>query len=390
MSVSHYQHNDNTTFQDDDSGLEDLRSKFVPFSSPCNVIWEESTTKTTSSDELSCSTTSRSSTTASRYTPDGEEGEEDYDYGESSYVERRNRRLQALKAARQARQEIPSTSVVPLGPNVCMEDHPYYLLQQKEKLAKVQGINSPISSTSSAHTTPPPRRLSSTSSRSLDSSSSSMDLAKMESDDALWGVDESMRDELVAAYELIHKQRVRIQHVEKQQDGIWTPLPRKESALAQALRELQRRHICLQHERAHGEFQFRNRITQDALRFRERLDFHKTRAEYWRTREQNAAEAHRAELDAAQRRIQELEQALQEVKLAATPPATEENSESSPSPTEAKVLVSPDKVSTPTNTSTPSSTTSKSTRFGRFSFFMTRVQGDDDDDDAHEKENRQQ
>lgn len=60
------------------------------------------------------------------------------------YLSRRNRRLEALKADRIRRQQqLQSSTSKNLGSGVllCMEDHPYYLFQQEQKLQALKAIS---------------------------------------------------------------------------------------------------------------------------------------------------------------------------------------------------------------------------------------------------------
>ena len=90
----------------------------------------------------------------------------------------------------------------------------------------------------------------------------------------------NLKDELEAAKEVMEQQRVQLQHLLKQQsreeDAIRAASNEENNnssspSLEDQYRSLQRRWIQLQLDRAYGEFQLRDRITNDALKFDRRL-----------------------------------------------------------------------------------------------------------------------
>jgi hypothetical protein len=192
----------------------------------------------------------------------------------NSYMTRRNKRLEALKAGRTERNNSLPPVVDPQF--VCMDEHPYYAIQRNEKL---QGLQQPFLSHPEALTEAP---------------------LGIHAPNA----QNTLRDELVAAHKLIHRQRVRIQQLEKAED---VPKPRFEDPHP-VISQLQNQLIHLHHERALGEFQLRNRITDDAMSYRDLLTVWKKEAHDWQSRFQSAWEDHELQSEVAGHRIQMLEE----------------------------------------------------------------------------------
>ena len=217
------------------------------------------------------------------------------------YLRRRNRRLEALKAGRLERREQMQTGSISkkVGSSalLCFEDHPYYLAKQEKRLRALRTNCQSQDST----TVPRAKIHNGQSSQSGTPSSAEPPL-----------VEEALRAELVAAYQLIHRQRVRIQQLEKQQQGEFVlPVETEKSMDRESLiRDLQSQVIKLYHDRAQQESYFRNRISHDAVRHQDLVNFFKTKAEYWQTRGQNASESHECEMNKARRRIADLETLL--------------------------------------------------------------------------------
>ncbi len=222
------------------------------------------------------------------------------------YLSRRDKRLEILKAAREERlQQISkSMSQTVLGSStsslsswkssttmICLEDHPYYLAQQERKLRALK------------------------------------EKGRASQSDATVNISEEILDELIISYQLIHRQRMYLQHllqqqqVQQQQELLQLGLNDTTSNDMQGamkgnrIHQLQSHLIQLQHDKAESEFELRNRLTHNTMRYQERINFLKTKAAYWQTRSQNEVESHKLELQAAQTRMKELEEQLVKERL---------------------------------------------------------------------------
>jgi hypothetical protein len=107
---------------------------------------------------------------------------------------------------------------------------------------------------------------------------------------------DDLRDELLAAYEVIHQQR---SHLNEQLESSRRVLPsvKPSEDNKDVILQLEGRLSRLEIDRAWGEFQLRNRISSDAMAYQESIRHWKKEATSWQNRFEESWEDHQSQIE---------------------------------------------------------------------------------------------